>query len=75
MGQEAPVPYAHPHLGFQKRSARPIVSLRCMSQRVALPVEDLVYFLIAEVGIEPLKPEWRDIPKEAKSVFNAHKTW
>jgi hypothetical protein len=69
------VQYPHMHLGFAaKGHGLPIDNkAHIPSGRVA--IEDLVAFLISDMGVKPLKSDWSDIIVVARQKFMETKTW
>lgn len=39
-----------------------------------VPIEDVVRFMIQEVGVTPRKTDWQDILKETEAIFTANRT-
>jgi len=63
------VHYAHTHVDLQRIQKR----VHVPTGRV--PIEDVVFFAIQELGVEPLQRSWKDIILEAREAFMKHKTW
>lgn len=40
-----------------------------------VPVEDIVSFLISELGVTPLNPDWEKIIQEKRHDFMSNKSW
>jgi len=69
------VKYPHLHLGFAtKGHGLPLDNkAHILSGRVAL--EDLVTFLISDMGVKPLKDNWAGILAAERQKFMSTKTW
>jgi hypothetical protein len=69
------VKYPHVHLGFAaKGHGLPIDNkAHIPSGRVA--VEDIVTFLVSDLGVKPLKEDWADILAAERLTFIHKKHW
>jgi hypothetical protein len=38
-------------------------------------IEDVIYFIVQELGIKPLQEDWKTILEEERQPFMRDKTW
>lgn len=73
-GRQIPVPYAHLHIGFGASMAAPPVDPKIHVPTDRVPIEDIVFFLIDQLGVKPLRNDWREILTAARARFIQFKT-
>jgi hypothetical protein len=64
-----PVPYPHLHIGFGTKSASPPVGPKIHVPTGRVAVEDIVFFLISELGVPPVpehKLDWKEVLLRAR---------
>lgn len=63
------VHYAHTHVDLHRVQKK----LHVPTGRV--PIEDVIWFCIQELGVTPLHRNWKNIILEAREAFMKYKTW
>jgi hypothetical protein len=69
------VPFAHLHLGHANSENSPLLGPKAHIPTGRVAIEDVIYFLIDELGVKPLKSDWREILSGVRQPFMTHKTW
>lgn len=67
--ESASVHYAHIHAEL------PSIPKKCHVPTGRVPIEDVVWFAIHELGVAPINKKWKQVIMEARSAFMKHKTW
>ena len=68
-------PFAHLHLGYANARNLPHLEPKPHIPTGRVAFEDVIYFLISELGISPLKEDWPSILAQVRKPFMAYKTW
>jgi hypothetical protein len=75
-GHEAgAVPYPHMHLGHANRESTPHLGPKSHIPTGRVPLEDVVYFAIRELGVKPLRDDWEATIASARERFIRYKSW
>jgi hypothetical protein len=77
-GKDSNRPDPHIHIGFAAKDFTLPIGPKHHIPCGRVAVEDVVTFLVGELGIKPLPKKhstWKDIVAAAKSVFVTHKNW
>jgi hypothetical protein len=69
------VPFAHLHLGHANVEASPFLGPKAHIPTGRVAIEDVIYFLIDELRVQPLRHDWRNVLATARKPFITHKTW
>lgn len=69
------VQYPHMHIGLPKQNHMLPVDNKAHIPTGRVAVEDVVEFLISDLGIDALKPAWKEILKEERAKFLDIKRW
>jgi hypothetical protein len=65
----------HMHVGFAVRDSGLRVDNKAHIPTGRVAVEDVVSFLILELGVAPLHPGWNRTVEDKRAAFMANKTW
>lgn len=65
----------HMHIGFALRHATLRINNRAHIPAGRVPVEDVVYFLVTELGVAPLNSDWDRTIRESRRAFMDNKSW
>lgn len=63
------------HLHIPKNTGPPVhflINKHIPTARI--PIEDVVRFMIQEVGVDPCRNDWQDVLKETEAIFTANRT-
>jgi hypothetical protein len=69
------VKFPHVHLGFGAKGHGLPIDNRAHIPSGRVAVEDVVTFLIADLGIKPLKDDWEDVIARERVQFMKNKNW
>lgn len=72
-GQGGNIPFPHLHLGHAIGPVAIGAKAHVPTGRVSL--EAVVAFLIRELGVRPLRPDWDDVLAANQAAFDAKRTW
>lgn len=67
--------FPHMHIGFALKDESLRINNKAHIPTGRVPVEDVVSFLISELGIAPLSPEWEKTIREKRHAFMSKKSW
>jgi hypothetical protein len=68
-------PFAHLHLGYANAKNLPHLGPKAHIPTGRVAFEDVIYFLISELGVHPLKEDWRNVLATVRKPFMDYKTW
>jgi hypothetical protein len=68
-------PFAHLHLGHANVSSAPLLGPKAHIPTGRVAIEDVVYFLIEDLGVKPLKPDWKEVLARVRQQFMNYKSW
>ena len=63
------------HIGFASKDESLRMDNKAHIPTGRVPVEDVVSFLITELGVTPLVSEWERIIREKRHAFMSNKSW
>ena len=63
------------HIGFALKDERLRISNKAHVPTGRVLVEDVVVFLISELGVTPLNAEWEKVIREKRHGFMSYKSW
>lgn len=67
--------FPHMHIGFVLKDEKLRLDNKAHIPTGRVSVEDVVVFLISELHVIPLNPEWEKIIREKRHAFMNHKSW
>jgi hypothetical protein len=74
-GTESQNPLPHIHIGFAAQDKSLPFSPKTHIPSGRVPIEDLVHFLIHEMGVHPRKTDHRSIIKKFRDLWQKFKSW
>ena len=65
----------HLHIGYATKTEFPHLPPKAHIPTGRVAFEDVIYFMIQELGVPPLQRDWKDVIAQTRQPFMVEKSW